>query len=69
MRSCAACGAGGYLRRIRPNDKLRIVRALQANEEITSMIGDGVNDAPALKRSNIGWWWGARPMWPRKTPT
>jgi Ca2+-transporting ATPase len=40
--------------RIRPNDKLRIVRALQSNGEITSMVGDGVNDAPALQRSNIG---------------
>ena len=40
--------------RIRSQDKFHIIRALQANGEITAMIGDGVNDAPALKRANIG---------------
>ncbi len=40
--------------RIRPQDKFRIIKALQTNQEVTAMIGDGVNDAPALQRANIG---------------
>ncbi len=55
--------------RLTPDQKARVVRALQARGAVVGFLGDGINDAPGLAQADVGLRSRERPGWLRRPPT
>jgi len=53
-RIACELGLQSYYAELRPEDKVRIVEELRRSGHIVMMVGDGINDAPALARADVG---------------
>src|SRR5690606_34774854 len=54
LRIGGRASARPHLRRMTPEDKYRVIEMLEGSGEVVAMLGDGVNDAPSIKRASIG---------------
>ena len=50
----AQAGIENVMANVRPDEKIQKIRALQEGGRVVAMVGDGINDAPALKQANVG---------------